>query len=59
MFDVETHESCDVLVIAPTFGIAVICTNVERSEYVRIGLVVVQRVDLNETKAVSTSFDDD
>jgi hypothetical protein len=56
LFDVETHESCDVLVIAPTFGIAIIRTNKERNEYVRIGLVVVRRVNLNETKGVSTSF---
>jgi hypothetical protein len=59
VFDVETHEHCDVLVIAPTFGIAIICTNAERSEYIRVGLVVIQRVDINKTKGVSTSFDSD
>ncbi|KAL1791934.1 hypothetical protein ACET3X_009685 [Alternaria dauci] len=50
LFDVEIYERCDVLVIAPAFGIATICTNQERSEYVRVGLVVIQRVDLNQTK---------
>ncbi|CAN9146126.1 unnamed protein product [Alternaria alternata] len=53
LFDVDTHERCDVLVIAPAFGIAIICTNEERSEYVRVGLVVIQTVDLNDAKGDS------
>jgi hypothetical protein len=59
LFDVDTYERCDVLVIAPAFGIATICTNEERSEYVRVGLVVIQTVDLNDAKGVSRSLDCD
>ncbi len=55
LFDVETYEQCDVLVIAPSFGLAVSCTNAERSEYVRVGFVVIRRVEVKETNSVSTN----
>ena len=55
LFDIEAHEACEVLIIAPALGVAIISTDKERGEYVRVGLVVIKRVKLEVTKEVSTN----
>ncbi|KAI4912688.1 hypothetical protein J4E90_006094 [Alternaria incomplexa] len=44
LFDVEAYEACEVLIVAPALGVAIISTDKERGEYVRVGLVVIKRV---------------
>jgi len=54
IFDVEAYEACEALIVAPALGVAIISTDKERGEYVRVGLVVIKRVKLQVTKDVST-----
>ncbi|KAI4687669.1 uncharacterized protein J4E88_003260 [Alternaria novae-zelandiae] len=44
LFDVEAYEACEVLIVAPALGVAIISTDKEQGEYVRVGLVVIKRV---------------
>lgn len=54
LLDVEACRTCEVLIVAPALGLAIVCTDKERGEYVRVGLVVIKRVKLKVTTEVST-----
>ena len=43
-FDIEMYESCEVVMVTPHTGIAIIPVNIAESTYIRVGALSVYRV---------------